>query len=344
MTSQSTDRLLVRVFRASLVTANDILGGRNILGLPKALVVLHRYGKGVEIGPSNYRKVCAYLHTSRDTNKFCKTSSLTDSSSRALLAKLPSRRITPLVNDGKYQEQDGFIRLPTRRGRQAAEDSYRSIPITKDNDESNSSALSDSEPDSSEDESDQPVLTAHQETLKRLDQELTAHPDSIPTWMALLQQTLSNIPIISKNATKARCEIASSILSRAISAAPQNAANKGLRLAYLRAGEEIWHESKLRSEWRDALKLGGIEIEMDWLEWQIRKAENGIDGVIESAVRAIERLGLDDDVAKVRIFWRVAVTIRDAGELLSPFTLALIRFSSGYSERAFGMFQAQAEL
>lgn len=58
---QSTVWLLVRVFHSYVVTSNNILGGRNILGLPKALVVLHRFGKGIEIGPSHYRKVCIYL-------------------------------------------------------------------------------------------------------------------------------------------------------------------------------------------------------------------------------------------------------------------------------------------
>ncbi|KAF9474100.1 hypothetical protein BDN70DRAFT_885209 [Pholiota conissans] len=291
-----------------------VAGGRNILGLPKDLVVLQRFGKGLEIGPRNNRKV----------------SGLTDSSSRALLESPPSRQIFPSVDSGKYREDDGFIKFPTRRDTQTAEDSYRSITRTKDNDESDTSAPSEGEFNSSGGDDDHPVLAAYQETLKRLDQELTAHPDSITTWMSLLQQTLSTIPITSKNATKARCEITASILSRAISAAPQNAANKELRLAYIKAGEEIWHESKLRSEWQDALKLGGIEIQMEWLEWKIRKPENGIDGVVQAAIRAMEKLGTDEDseIAKVRIFWRVAVAIRDAG----------------YLERAFATFQAQAEL
>lgn len=242
------------------------------------------------------------------------------------MSRPPSRRVLPLVDGGKYQDEDGFIRLPSRRGRPTAEESYRSITTAKDNEDSDSSAAEDSKSDvSSEDECDRPVLTAHQETLKRLEQELTAHPDSINTWMSLLQQTLSTIPITSKNATKARCEITSSILSRALSAAPQNATNKELRIAYLKAGEEVWHESKLRSEWQDALKLGGIEIQMEWLEWKIRKAENGIDGVVESAVRALESLGIDEEeeIAKVRIFWRVATTIRDAG--MNSFLIPLLR-------------------
>lgn len=64
---------------------------------------------------------------------------------------------------------------------------------------------------------------------------------------------------------------------------------------------------------------------MEWLEWKIRKAENGIDGVVESAVRALESLGIDEEeeIAKVRIFWRVATTIRDAG--MNSFLIPLLR-------------------
>ncbi|KAF8973700.1 NRDE-2, necessary for RNA interference-domain-containing protein [Flammula alnicola] len=267
-------------------------GGRNILGLPKAFVALRRFGKGVEVGLSHQRKV----------------SSLTDSSSRALLSKPPSRRLFSSNDDGKYQEVDGFIRLPSRRGRGVGEESYRSI--TRENhDNSDSSSSSASEADVSSDEgSDEPTLTTHQETLKRLEQELTVKPDAVDTWFSLLSQTF-------------RCEITVSILSRALSAAPQNATNKVLRLAFLKAGEEIWHESKLRSEWEETLKVGGIEVQMEWLEWKIRTMNHGIDEVVEAAARALESLGVDEDseVAKIRIFWR-------------------------YSERAMAMFQAEAEL
>lgn len=168
---------------------------------------------------------------------------------------------------------------------------------------------------SSEDDNNRSILTAHQESLKLLGEELVQHPDSIDTWASLLRQTLSTIPITSKNATKARCEITVSILSRALSATPENARSKELRIPYLKAGEEIWHGSKLRSEWEDALKVGGIEFYMEWLEWKIRKGHNGVEGVIESARRALNSIGDDEnaEVAKIRIFWRVATAMRTAG-------------------------------
>ena len=130
-----------------------------------------------------------------------------------------------------------------------------------------------------------------------------------------MNQTLSTIPFTSKNATKARSEITVSIIARALSADPQNNVDRHLRLTYLRAGEDIWHESKLRSEWEDALKVGGVDIQLEWLEWKIRSGNKGIDGVLESAVRAFTGLGTGEeaDIGKVRIFWRVAVALKNAG-------------------------------
>jgi len=257
---------------------------------------------------------------------------LTDSTSRALLLKPPCRRLFP-SDSAKYQEIDGFIRLPTRRGGKDIERSYRSITQDRKLDHSDSSSSSDpqSDADSSENEADRPALTAHQETLKQLEQDLVLTPQSVDTWLSLLNQSLTIIPITSKNANKARSEISVSILSRALSAHPQNSRNVVLRLAYLRAGEGIWHESKLKSEWNDALKIGGIELQMEWLEWKIRNGNDGIDGVVESAVRAIASLGNDDDseVAKVRIFWRMTTAIRSAGMFMNAsWTLYLRIFPS----------------
>ncbi|CAA7259932.1 unnamed protein product [Cyclocybe aegerita] len=284
---------------------------RHVLGLPASLVVHHRAGKGIEIGPSNYRKI----------------SGLTDPGARALLAKPPSRRILPSSNT-KYEEVDGFIRLPS--GKRRAEESYRSITRDDGNNSDSSSSSRDEDMDTSEDEGYAITLTAHQELLKSLEQDLTANRKSVDKWVSLLDHTLSTIPVISKNATKARSEISIAILSRAIAADPQNGKSKILRLMYLKAGEETWHESKLRFEWEDALKVGGIEIQMEWLEWRIRKGNNGIEGVVESARKVLASLGAGEegDIGRVRVFWRIVTVIKNAG----------------YAERAMAMFQAQAEL
>ncbi|RDB29182.1 Protein NRDE2 [Hypsizygus marmoreus] len=289
--------------------------GRHIFGLSYAWIATHRSGKGIEVGPNDRRKM----------------SSLTDSSSRALLAAPPTRRIMQTGDTYKYQEVNGFLRLPSGRRQKQNDQSYRSITRPKDDAHSDSESSDASEhpsvDESSGDESEGVVLTAHQETLKLLEQGLQADPTSIDKWLQLLTQTLSTIPISSKNATKARSEITISILARALAADPRNAASKLLRLRFLQAGEEVWHESKVRAEWEDALKVGGVEIWLEWLEWRIRKANNGVDGIVADAVRVLNVMD-QDELAKVRVFWRVGVVFKNAG----------------FSERTTAMFQAQAEL
>jgi hypothetical protein len=96
-------------------------------------------------------------------------------------------------------------------------------------------------------------------------------------------------------------------------------------LKYLKAGEEVWHESKLRAEWEEGLKGGGIEIWMEWMEWRIRRAARGIKGVVEDGERILRSLGdgEDDEIGKLRVFWRVAVALQDAG-MLPVFVISIL--------------------
>ena len=160
--------------------------------------------------------------------------------------------------------------------------------------------------------------SSHQETIKDLEHKLSADPTSISSWLALLSQTLLTAPLTSKNAIKTRADITLSIISRALSAHSNNSSSKILRLKYLRAGEEVWHESKLRAEWEVALKVGGVDLGIEWLDWRIGRAINGIDGVLEDARRIMETLGHEeeDEIGKVRIFWRAAVAFHNAGASL----------------------------
>lgn len=243
---------------------------------------------------------------------------MTDSSSKALLAAPPTRRFLSTDATSRYEELDGFIRIPSRRGNKISEDSYRAITANdEDNSDSDSSASKreDQSEDGSDSESDSPALTSHQLTLKDLDQSLAADPSSVETWLLLLSHTLSTVPTTSKNATKARSEISLSILGRAMAAHPQNATSKLLLLKNIKAGEDIWHESRVRSEWEAAIKVGGVEIWMEWLEWRLRRSNKGIDSIVDDAVRALNALDSDDagQIGKIRIFWRVAVAFRDAG-------------------------------
>jgi hypothetical protein len=237
-------------------------------------------------------------------------SQLTDPKTRALLAAAPKRRLLKSTDPGKYEEGDGFIRVPSRRGRKTDQD-YRSItkhPAGSDSD----SAASDTDQPSTDDHDGSAHTTSYQETMKSLDQKLTADPSSIPTWLSLLSHSLSTIPLTSKNAIHARSEIVVSIMSRAIAAHPNNSSSNALRLQHLMAGEEIWHESKLRAEWEGALKIGGAEIWMEWLEWRMRSKNRGVYGMVEDAHRILQSLGTDE-LGKVRVLWRIAVAFRNAG-------------------------------
>ncbi|KAF9527838.1 NRDE-2, necessary for RNA interference-domain-containing protein [Crepidotus variabilis] len=297
-----------------------VSNSKRVLGLPRSFVIYRRAGKGIEIGISGQRKM----------------SSLTDSTSRALLAQPPTKRLLPSSDVSKYEEQDGFIRLPSRKGPRKPEESYRSITTAKDDSDS-SSASEDNEPLSeSSDEDSQPTLSAHQQAIATLSQTLTANPTSIPTWIALLRANLSTIPLSSKNAIQARAEVTLSILSRALEAHPSNSQNKVLKILHLKAGEEVWHESKLRAEWEDALKKAkgaeDMDILMEWLEWKIRKGQGGLDAIVDAITRLLNKIGdsvgEDVEIGKLRVFWRATEALR----------------SAGYTERAMAMFQAQAEL
>ncbi|KAJ3844301.1 NRDE-2, necessary for RNA interference-domain-containing protein [Lentinula raphanica] len=245
------------------------------------------------------------------------------SKSLKLLSIPPRRRLTADLNSTKYHEVDGFLPLgKARRAANTGDYTFRSI-IDKDESESESGSASDSS--SSDDER---TLTSHEETLRKLEQQLSADPSSIDTWLRLLSQTLSTTNITTKDARKARSDQTISILSRALSAHPRNASSASLRLKYLRAIEELWSESECLPKWEDALKLGDINIWMEWFEWRIAKSTDGLDGVIDAALRILSSLDHSEEVGRLRVFWRIAVLFQQAG----------------YHERATAMFQAQAEL
>jgi hypothetical protein len=306
---------------ASSITSNDREGGKKILGLSNAWSATYRSGKGVEISIGGKRRVRAlfpfmYWQLMRSELQLPQ---LTDPKTRTLLAAAPTRRLLNSSAPYKYEEADGFLRLPSRRGRHE-DQAYRSITQPAANSDSDSSA-SETENSDTDVDSDTTPLTSYQEKSKSLDSQLNADPSFVPTWLSLLSHSLSTIPITSKNASKARSEITLSIMSRALSAHPQNSSSRVLRLKYLQAGEEVWHESKLRAEWEDAWKVGGVEIWMEWLEWRIRNKDKSINRVVEDGRRVLDALGVGDDneLGKVRVFWRLAVAFQNAGVLTLHF-------------------------
>ncbi|KAM6498408.1 NRDE-2, necessary for RNA interference domain containing protein [Amanita muscaria] len=288
---------------------NLIDGGRSILGLSSAWTA-RRSGKGIIVDVRGQRKL----------------RELTDSGVRKLLAAEPRRRLLASGDVYKHKEIDGYLPLPSNRAREDSQ-AYRSISQSKVDSESESDFERESESNESAD--DGPTLTSLQESLKSLEQQLSQNPTSVNLWLSLLAQTLSTVPLLSKNANKARAEIALSVLSRAMAADPVNAKSTVLRIKYLKAAEEVWQEDKMKNEWEGALNVGGVEMWMEWLGWRIRKARRGLDGVLEDALRATSAFGHDrGEIAKLRILWRVAVAFQ----------------SAGYTERATALFQAQAEL
>ncbi|KAI6104062.1 NRDE-2, necessary for RNA interference-domain-containing protein, partial [Pisolithus croceorrhizus] len=215
-----------------------------------------------------------------------------------------------IVLGGNRKEVNGFLPLPSRVGRSAGE-VYGSLQDEADTD----SESSEGQEDNSDEDEGPLALPSDQLAIKELEQKIALQPSSVESWLSLVTRSLATVPPTSKNASTVRAEITLSILDRALTAHPANRTSRRLRLIYLRAGEDVWYESKLQVEWEEALKLGGVEIWMEWLEWRIRKSTESIDSVTS-------------EVDKLRVVWRVAVVFQEAG----------------FYERATALFQAQAEL
>ena len=74
---------------------------------------------------------------------------------------------------------------------------------------------------------------------------------------------------------------------------------------------------ELREKWEKATESedANADVRAAWLEWRIRRAEGGIDGVLEDAVRVLDAAG-QNEMEKVRLLWRIAVLLRHAGSCL----------------------------
>jgi len=158
---------------------------------------------------------------------------------------------------------------------------------------------------------DTTLLTSHQEKTKELEQNLSADPSSVSSWLSLLSHTLSQIPVTSRNAIKARSEIALSILSRALSLSPSDTSSVRLRLKYLQAGEEVWSEQRLKEEWDSMLSSTDPEIRMSWFDWRTRKGQKGIEGIVGDATKLLSTM--TNEIDRLRLVWRTAVVLKQAG-------------------------------
>lgn len=240
---------------------------------------------------------------------------------------------------------DGYLRLPSRAGG-TDDQAYRSI--TKDSDpnsDSSSDAASDGPSGASEDDSDTTPLSAREEALKTLEQNLRNEPTSTRHWVSLLEHSLGVIPFLSKGSDKARSEIAISVLARALEAHPDNGRSAILRLKYLHAGEGIWNENKLDSEWETALRItGDADVWMEWLDWKMSRSSGGIDAAMNASRRASQDIAAGQppegsDVERLRVFLRLAIFLKQAGQsnVFSPARLAVDSLARlcGTSSRAF---------
>ncbi|KAI5123567.1 hypothetical protein M0805_003385 [Coniferiporia weirii] len=293
-----------------------IARGMKVLGLDSRLSVLYRAGKGVEVGAPEWHN---------------RAPQLTDSHARALLAGKTHRLAASARTLLKYEESDGFIRVPSRKGKGRVQ-AYRSI-TREDAENSDSQTSSESGSSSSEYETDTSPMSAREESLRNLEQKLLRDPTSISDWLLLVEHSLNGMPATNRNVDKARSEISVSVLSRAFSAHPDNNRSTILWLKYLKAGELFWTGSKLKSEWEEALRiLKSGDICVDWFDWRTRSNAR-LDDVLHDAARALEMAakstpGDGAELAELRVFWRIVIFLKQ----------------SGYVERAFAIFQAQAEL
>ena len=217
----------------------------------------------------------------------------------------------------KYEEIDGFIRIPSRKGKEKDQE-YRSITFEGHDD--SDSDVTQSESESSGNESDISPLSAREEALRDFEQRLAEDPTSESTWLSLLHHSIGGIDVSSKNAERSRAEIVVSVLERALSQHPANGHSPFLRLKYLKAGELTWDKARAEEEWNKALEdVATADIYVEWLDWRIRTTPD-FNAVVEHAIKAtrlVASTGSDEksDFAILRVFWRIVTFFKQAGKL-----------------------------
>jgi NRDE-2, necessary for RNA interference len=177
-----------------------------------------------------------------------------------------------------------------------------------ESDSLSASAASDS---SDDDDQDGLIFSSYHEKMRSLEELLSGNPTDVSSWLSLLSHSLSHLPTASKNASKVRSEITVSILGRALPSLAKGPSSTRIRLLYLHAGEELWTSDKLSQEWEVALAAGDINIFLAWLDWRIRSGSNGLDGILEAAIRALA--STTSELERLRVFWRVTCALRQAG-------------------------------
>jgi hypothetical protein len=231
---------------------------------------------------------------------------LTDQKTRLLLSIPPARLHSSEKSASSYVETDSFI-------------SIRSHPIsTQVNVENEFSGSSDSESGDSnyitDDETIQ--LSSRHKVIQDLEHLLAQDSAQPCKWEELLDRTLGVVPHGSMGSTKARAEITVSVLDRAFKSSHTNTLSPSLRLKYLQAGEDIWHESRLRYEWEDAISnIMSMDIWMEWLNWRLRCGSGGISTLIDAFTRVKNLVSNAEksEIAMVKLLWRAMLALQQAG-------------------------------
>ncbi|GJJ13904.1 hypothetical protein Clacol_008161 [Clathrus columnatus] len=190
------------------------------------------------------------------------------------------------------------------------------------------------------DDDDVPFRNAHQQLLISLETALREDPSSTPSWLALIEHSLHDMPLSSKASLNlARTEIKLTIIERAFRAHPKNRESIELRIIWLDAGSEIWDIQKLETEWETTVReLGGRgtsaplrnAIWNEWLRWRISSAgrrsngQTNVDEILNDARLVLNNI--EGELTRVKTFWRIAVILKEA-VFNCPRTLILQTFS-----------------
>jgi hypothetical protein len=246
-------------------------------------------------------------------------SELTEEKASKILLQGPTRRIVPQKRQPLISSSDDFLPLFKLRGGHPFKDKQpMSIEFLNDalnSDSETSSSGDDASEDSIEEYSRSIRLSLHQLKLKELNDLVANQPQSSQHWLELLKQMLSVISLSSKNARRVRAEVTLSVMERALKAHPANQSSKNLKLAYIKAGGAVWDREKVDAEWKEALKLGDADVWMEWLEWRLQHCKTGVDAIVKDASIILTEVKQQEncEMIALRIFWRLAAALRQAG-------------------------------
>ena len=211
-------------------------------------------------------------------------------------------------------EEEGFIPISKPSPDPETKPAYRSI--TEPNDNSDRDSSTDEEDALSWLESDDDAVDAHSAETTRLARILATDTSNVSSWLNVIAHSASTNPT-----PAGRADIWITMLEKAMLAHPANKTSDKLRLRYLEVIREARPGSEEERAW--ALALSEITSENIWVEYIGFKLRRGGAESLEGAVSNIwEKMGaLGDNEprqhhARLRIFWRALIGLREAGVYL----------------------------